>query len=137
MNDRMCNYCSLTSHITFSYIEIMMKFRSDFYCNVLKIWIKTWKKLIQGCSLCEDRQQMFYLNCSKNGVSSTKWRNPFKRFWNLLKLFWYCLGTTCLTFEEDPEPFGKERDQKIIKICKDLNIEVIQVVSHTLYKLEK
>ncbi|XP_031635667.1 cryptochrome-1-like [Contarinia nasturtii] len=46
-------------------------------------------------------------------------------------------GTTCLTFEEDPEPFGKERDQKIIKICKDLDIEVIQVVSHTLYKLEK
>lgn len=55
----------------------------------------------------------------------------------LINYFLRILGTTCLSFEEDPEPFGKERDQKIIKICKDLNIEVIQVVSHTLYKLEK
>lgn len=53
------------------------------------------------------------------------------------KIFFVFSGTTCLSFEEDPEPFGKERDRKIIKICKDLNIEVIQVVSHTLYKLEK
>lgn len=52
-------------------------------------------------------------------------------------ILFHNLGTTCLTFEEDPEPFGKERDQKITKICDDLNIEVIQVVSHTLYKLEK
>lgn len=46
-------------------------------------------------------------------------------------------GTTCLTFEEDPEPFGKVRDHKITQLCKELEIEVIQVVSHTLYKLEK
>lgn len=47
------------------------------------------------------------------------------------------LGTTCLTFEEDPEPFGKVRDYNVKQICKELKIEVIQVVSHTLYKLEK
>lgn len=47
------------------------------------------------------------------------------------------VGTTCLTFEEDPEPFGKVRDHKITQLCKELEIEVIQAVSHTLYKLEK
>lgn len=47
------------------------------------------------------------------------------------------LGTTCLTFEEDPEPFGKVRDYNVKQICKELKIEVIQIVSHTLYKLEK
>lgn len=46
-------------------------------------------------------------------------------------------GTTCLTFEEDPEPYGKVRDKNITQLCQELNIEVIQAVSHTLYKLEK
>lgn len=46
-------------------------------------------------------------------------------------------GTTCLTFEEDPEPFGKVRDHNISEMCKELGIEVISAVSHTLYKLEK
>lgn len=50
---------------------------------------------------------------------------------------WYFIGTTCLTFEEDPEPFGKARDESIIQLCRESNVEVIQVVSHTLYKLEK
>lgn len=54
----------------------------------------------------------------------------------LPKLFkeWH---TTCLTFEEDPEPFGRVRDHNIMAMCKEVNIEVIQVASHTLYKLEK
>ncbi|XP_039447538.1 cryptochrome-1-like [Culex pipiens pallens] len=46
-------------------------------------------------------------------------------------------GTTCLTFEEDPEPFGKVRDHNISEMCKELNIDVISAVSHTLYKLER
>lgn len=46
-------------------------------------------------------------------------------------------GTTCFSFEEDPEPFGKVRDQKIQQLCNELNIDVIQAVSHTLYKLER
>lgn len=45
--------------------------------------------------------------------------------------------TTCLTFEEDPEPFGRVRDQNIISMCKDLNIEVITRASHTLYNPQK
>lgn len=48
-----------------------------------------------------------------------------------------CSGTTCLTFEEDPEPYGKVRDHKITQLCKELEIEVIQAVSHTLYRPEK
>lgn len=46
-------------------------------------------------------------------------------------------GTTNLTFEEDPEPFGRVRDQNIMAMCKELNISVVSHVSHTLYKLEK
>jgi cryptochrome len=46
-------------------------------------------------------------------------------------------GTTNLTFEEDPEPFGRVRDQNIMAMCKELGITVISRVSHTLYKLEK
>lgn len=45
-------------------------------------------------------------------------------------------GTTTLTFEEDPEPFGRVRDQNIMAMCKELGISVISRVSHTLYKLE-
>lgn len=46
-------------------------------------------------------------------------------------------GTTNLTFEEDPEPFGRVRDNNISALCKELGISVIQRVSHTLYKLDE
>ncbi|KAL7038371.1 hypothetical protein ACKWTF_009562 [Chironomus riparius] len=46
-------------------------------------------------------------------------------------------NTTCLTFEEDPEPFSRVRDHNITEMCKELKIEVITAVSHTLYNLEK
>lgn len=45
-------------------------------------------------------------------------------------------GTTFLSFEEDPEPFGRVRDQNIAAICKELGIIVVQKVSHTLYYLQ-
>ncbi|KAK4880120.1 hypothetical protein RN001_008266 [Aquatica leii] len=45
-------------------------------------------------------------------------------------------GTTSLTFEEDPEPFGRVRDHNIITICQEMGITVIQKVSHTLYYLD-
>ncbi|KAJ8940021.1 hypothetical protein NQ314_010852 [Rhamnusium bicolor] len=45
-------------------------------------------------------------------------------------------GTTALTFEEDPEPFGRVRDHNISALCKELGITVIQRVSHTLYHLQ-
>ncbi|KAF4523712.1 Cryptochrome 2 [Ephemera danica] len=46
-------------------------------------------------------------------------------------------GTTCLTFEEDPEPFGRVRDQNIMTLCRELGLSVISRISHTLYDLEK
>lgn len=45
-------------------------------------------------------------------------------------------GTTSLTFEEDPEPFGHVRDHNITQLCNELGITVIQRVSHTLYHLQ-
>ncbi|XP_044750690.1 cryptochrome-1 [Coccinella septempunctata] len=46
-------------------------------------------------------------------------------------------GTTCFSFEEDPEPFGQVRDKNIIALCNELGITVIQRPSHTLYDLDK
>ncbi|CAG5018070.1 unnamed protein product [Parnassius apollo] len=46
-------------------------------------------------------------------------------------------GTTALTFEEDPEPFGRIRDKNIMTKCHEIGISVISRVSHTLYKLDK
>ena len=46
-------------------------------------------------------------------------------------------GTTDLTFEEDPEPFGRVRDHNISALCKELGISVVQRVSHTLYRLDE
>nr|WJN01328.1 cryptochrome 2 [Pachycrepoideus vindemmiae] len=46
-------------------------------------------------------------------------------------------GTTSLTFEEDPEPYGRVRDENITTLCKELGISVVQRVSHTLYKLDE
>lgn len=46
-------------------------------------------------------------------------------------------GTTDLTFEEDPEPFGRVRDLNIMAMCKELGISVVSKASHTLYKLEQ
>ncbi|XP_028129721.2 cryptochrome-1-like [Diabrotica virgifera virgifera] len=45
-------------------------------------------------------------------------------------------GTTALTFEEDPEPFGRVRDHNITALCNELGITVVQHVSHTLYHLQ-
>ncbi|XP_074597049.1 (6-4)-photolyase [Brevipalpus obovatus] len=43
---------------------------------------------------------------------------------------------THMSFEEDPEPFGKIRDQKIARMCDEMGIQVISRTSHTLYKLD-
>nr|AFV96168.1 cryptochrome 2 [Talitrus saltator] len=46
-------------------------------------------------------------------------------------------NTTVLSFEEDPEPFGRARDASIIGIAQEMGIEVIVRTSHTLYELDK
>ncbi|KAK6987077.1 cryptochrome-1, partial [Biomphalaria glabrata] len=42
-------------------------------------------------------------------------------------------GITHLAFEEDPEPYGKERDSAISALARELSIQVITRSSHTLY----
>lgn len=44
---------------------------------------------------------------------------------------------TRLTFECDPEPYGKERDGAIIKMAKEFGVETIVRKSHTLYNLDR
>ena len=39
----------------------------------------------------------------------------------------------CLSFGEDPEPFGKVRDQNVRKMAHEHNVEVISRTCHTLY----
>ncbi|KAA0189612.1 hypothetical protein HAZT_HAZT006436 [Hyalella azteca] len=46
-------------------------------------------------------------------------------------------NTTVLSFEEDPEPFGRARDASIIGIAREMGIEVVVRTSHTLYKLDE
>nr|UXK97092.1 cryptochrome [Haliotis discus hannai] len=43
---------------------------------------------------------------------------------------------THLSFEEDPEPFGKDRDASICSLATDCGVKAIIRTSHTLYKLE-
>ncbi|KAM7002079.1 cryptochrome-2-like isoform 2-T2 [Tautogolabrus adspersus] len=44
---------------------------------------------------------------------------------------------TRLTFEYDPEPYGKERDGAIIKMAQEFGVEIIVRNSHTLYNLDR
>lgn len=44
---------------------------------------------------------------------------------------------TRLTFEYDPEPYGKERDAAIIKMAQEFGVETIVRNSHTLYNLDR
>ncbi|KAK0153413.1 Cryptochrome-2 [Merluccius polli] len=46
-------------------------------------------------------------------------------------------NVTRLTFEYDPEPYGKERDGAIIKAAHELGVETIVRNSHTLYNLDR
>lgn len=44
---------------------------------------------------------------------------------------------TRLTFEYDPEPYGKERDGAIIKMAQEFGVETVIRNSHTLYNLDR
>ncbi|XP_061578161.1 cryptochrome-2 isoform X2 [Cololabis saira] len=46
-------------------------------------------------------------------------------------------NVTRLTFEYDPEPYGKERDGAIIKVAQEFGVETIVRNSHTLYNLDR
>ena len=68
------------------------------------------------------------LCCLREIVIFFTWlTSHFEQEWNI----------TTLSFEEDPEPFGKERDSAIQMLAKEAGIEVIVRTSHTLYDLQK
>ncbi|KAL7885370.1 hypothetical protein AOLI_G00056650 [Acnodon oligacanthus] len=46
-------------------------------------------------------------------------------------------NVTRLTFEYDPEPYGKDRDGAIIKIAQEFGVETIVRNSHTLYSPDR
>lgn len=46
-------------------------------------------------------------------------------------------NVTRLTFEYDPEPYGKERDGAIIKMAQEFGVETLVRNSHTLYNLDR
>ncbi|XP_072518953.1 cryptochrome-2 [Salminus brasiliensis] len=46
-------------------------------------------------------------------------------------------SVTRLTFEYDPEPYGKDRDGAIIKIAQESGVETIVKNSHTLYSPDR
>jgi cryptochrome len=43
----------------------------------------------------------------------------------------------CLTFEQDIEPYSRERDEAVEKLAKEAGVKVVQKVSHTLYNPAK
>ena len=44
---------------------------------------------------------------------------------------------THLTFEEDPEPHGKEKDRRVKQQANESNVKVVIRTSHTLYNLDE
>jgi len=44
---------------------------------------------------------------------------------------------TKMTFEVDTDAPGKERDNEVIKLANEANVEIVQKVSHTLFDLDE
>lgn len=117
--------------------------------------------LLRGIRRCETFRCIFILDpwfAGSSNVGTNKWRfllqcledldsslrklnsrlfvirgQPADVLPNLFKQW----GTTYFTFEEDPEPFGRVRDQNIVAMCKEMGIAVTYEHSHTLYNLNK
>ncbi|XP_012284946.1 cryptochrome-1 isoform X2 [Orussus abietinus] len=97
------------------------------FAGSTNVGINKWRFLLQcledlDCSLRKLNSRLFVIR----GQPADALPKLFKEW-----------GTTNLTFEEDPEPFGRVRDHNISTLCKELGISVVQRVSHTLYKLDK
>ncbi|XP_006566015.1 cryptochrome-1 isoform X4 [Apis cerana] len=97
------------------------------FAGSTNIGINKWRFLLQcledlDCSLRKLNSRLFVIR----GQPADALPKLFKEW-----------GTTNLTFEEDPEPFGRVRDHNISALCKELGISVVQKVSHTLYKLDE
>ncbi|CAK9832127.1 Cry1 [Anthophora retusa] len=97
------------------------------FAGSTNVGINKWRFLLQcledlDCSLRKLNSRLFVIR----GQPADALPKLFKEW-----------GTTNLTFEEDPEPFGRVRDHNISALCKELGISVVQRASHTLYQLDE
>ncbi|XP_071857902.1 (6-4)-photolyase [Bombus fervidus] len=113
----------LTGATTFRCVFVL----DPWFAGSTNVGINKWRFLLQcledlDCSLRKLNSRLFVIR----GQPADALPKLFKEW-----------GTTNLTFEEDPEPFGRVRDHNISALCKELGISVVQKVSHTLYKLDE
>uniref|UniRef100_A0A674NVZ0 Cryptochrome circadian regulator 2 n=1 Tax=Takifugu rubripes TaxID=31033 RepID=A0A674NVZ0_TAKRU len=97
------------------------------FAGAANVGINRWRFLLEAL---ED------LDCSLRKLSSRLLvvrGQPTDVFPRLLKDW----KVTRLTFEFDPEPYGKERDGAIIKLAQQFGVETIVRNSHTLYNLDR
>ncbi|KAL3882844.1 hypothetical protein ACJMK2_029148 [Sinanodonta woodiana] len=97
------------------------------FAGVSQVGINKWRFLLQcledlDSSLRKVNSRLFVIR----GQPTDVFPRLFKE-WNI----------TTLSFEEDPEPFGKERDAAISAMAKEAGVEVIVRMSHTLFNLQK
>ncbi|XP_061825762.1 cryptochrome-2 isoform X1 [Nerophis lumbriciformis] len=97
------------------------------FAGAANVGINRWRFLLQAL---ED------LDCSLKTLNSRLFvvrGQPAEVFPRLFKEW----KMTRLTFEYDPEPYGKERDNAIIKMAQEFGVETVVRNSHTLYNLER
>lgn len=97
------------------------------FAGSTQVGIAKWRFLLQcledlDASLRKLNSRLFVIRGQPTDVFPRIFRE-----WNI----------TSLSFEEDPEPFGKERDAAIRHLAKEAGVEVIVKTSHTLYELQK
>ncbi|XP_052808538.1 cryptochrome-1-like isoform X2 [Mya arenaria] len=104
-----------------------MKVINPWFAGVSQVGINRWRFLLQ---CLED------LDSSLRKLNSRLYvvrGQPADVFPKLFKEW----GITVLSFEEDPEPFGRSRDAAITALAQDVGVKVIAKISHTLYDLQK
>ncbi|CAI5665892.1 cryptochrome-2 isoform X1 [Oreochromis niloticus] len=98
-----------------------------FFAGAANVGINRWRFLLEALedldsSLKKLNSRLFVVR----GQPTDVFPRLFKE-WNV----------TRLTFEYDPEPYGKERDGAIIKMAQEFGVETIVRNSHTLYNLDR
>lgn len=98
-----------------------------FFAGAANVGINRWRFLLEALedldsSLKKLNSRLFVVR----GQPTDVFPRLFKE-WNV----------TRLTFEYDPEPYGKERDGAIIKLAQEFGVETIVRNSHTLYNLDR
>nr|XP_057931731.1 cryptochrome-2 isoform X1 [Doryrhamphus excisus] len=97
------------------------------FAGAANVGINRWRFLLEAL---ED------LDCSLKMLNSRLFvvrGQPAEVFPRLFKEW----KMTRLAFEYDPEPYGKERDNAIIKMAQEFGVETVVRNSHTLYNLDR